>query len=64
VQKCATPYNAGKNWNLAISTGSEFYASSTSYSFIFFTIQNFIIYIGSPAGFETRRMAARHANVA
>src|SRR5699024_10203433 len=64
VQKCAVPYDAGKNWNLTIFTGSEFYAPFTSHSFIFFMIQNFIIHIGSPAGFGTDRTAARHANKA
>ena len=57
VQKCAAPFDAGKNWNLTISTISEFRASFTLCSFIFFMIQNFIIHIGFPAGFGTNRTA-------
>ena len=64
VQKCAVAYGAGKNWNLTIFTGSELYAPFASFSFIFFMIQNFIIHIGSPAGFETRKMAVCYVQYA
>src|SRR5699024_1651896 len=60
VQKCAAPFDAGKNWNSAVSASIEFYAPFTAYSFIFFMIQNFSINIGSQARFGTRKTAFLH----
>ena len=60
MQKCAAPFEAGKKQTPAVFDDGQFHALFTAYNSSFFMIQNFIINIGSQAGFEIDRTAALH----